>query len=330
MPALDLTFLNNTTRPKFMKALKNQIYDRMPAFKIFLMNQRKQTATGTYLLWDVIAKKHAALGVFNGYDTLVNQPINPTVQAQLDYANYYATLAISMIEEKRNSGSMEKLLDMVKIQYDNAQSTMREQMYQHWYDDITAINGTKTIVGLGVSVSSTPTTGTYANINRATAGNEYWRNGADATATSVADLKDSTTTRYLPSLMRTAYTTASHDLSPDSIFTTKTVYNIYQDIAQTTNLRFNNDVANLGFGGVEFGPGITLMFDDYAPAYSMYFLTTQNWDLTVFPGLDFDDDEQGWRQAENQAAKINHIYWSGQVRCDTPRQQYVLAGLGNG
>jgi len=71
------------------------------------------------------------------------------------------------------------------------------------------------------------------------------------------------------------------------------------------------------------------MFDDYAPAKSMYFLTTKNWDVHVFSGLNFDDDEPGWRLAENQAAKINHIYWSGQVRCDTPRQQYVFSALGD-
>jgi len=328
MSVLTLDFLNNTTRPKFLKALKNQIFDRMPAFKVFLMNGRSQTATGSYLLWDVIAKRHASIGIISGYETLVNQPINPTAQAQLQYATYYATLAISMIEEAKNSGSAEKLLDMVKIQYDNAQSTLREQMYRHWYDSITSINGINTIVGLGASVPGTPTN-TYANINRATAGNEYWKNGAYSTAVATADLKDSTNAGYLPSLMRTAYTSASHDESPDTIFTTKTLYNIYQDIAQTTNLRFNNEVANLGFGGVEFGPGITLMFDDYCTAKYMYFLTTKNWDVSVFPGLDFDDDAPGWRLAENQAAKINHIYWSGQVRCFVPRQQYVLSALGD-
>ena len=329
MSSLDLTFLNNTTRPKFLKALKNQIYDRMPLMKILLMGGRKMTATGSYLQWDTIAKKHAAIGNYDGYDTLVNQPINPTAQATLYYANYYATLAISVIEEKKNSGSMEKLLDMVKIQYDNAQSTLKERMYQHLYDDISSINGVNTLVGLAAAVDSTPTVGTYANINRATAGNSYWQNGAYATSVSTTELKDSTQTKYMPSLMRTAYTTATHDLAPDIIVTTKALYNIYQDIAQTTNLRFNNEIANLGFGGVEFGPGVSMIFDDYCTAYHMYMLSTPNWDVAVFPGLDFDDDEPGWRLAENQNAKINHIYWSGQVRCQVPREQYVLSALGN-
>ena len=328
MSVLTLDFLNNTTRPKFMKGLKNQIYDRMPAFKIFLAGGRKSIASGAYILWDVIARRHASLGIISGYETLVNQPVNPTAQAQLQYATYYASLAISGVEEAKNSGNMEKLLDMPKIQYDNAMSSLREQMYRHWYDSITSVNSINTIVGLGASVPGTPTN-TYANINRSTAGNEFWKNGAYSTAVSTADLKDSTTATYLPSLMRTAYTSASHDGSPDIIITTKTLYNIYQDIAQTTNLRFNNEVANLGFGGVEFGPGVTLIFDDYCTTKYMYFLNTKDWDVNVFPGLDFDDDEGGWRQAENQFAKINHIYWMGQVRCEVPRQQYVLSALGD-
>lgn len=328
MSVLTLDFLNNTTRPKFMKGLKNQIYDRMPAFKMFLDGGRKGAAAGSYMIWDVIAKRHASIGIISGYETLVNQPINPTAQAQLNYATYYASLAISIIEEARNTGNMEKLLDMPKIQYENAISTLREQMYRHWYDSISSVNGISTIVGLGASVPGTPTN-TYANINRATAGNEYWKNGAYATAVTTADLKDSTTATYLPSLMRTAQTSATHDGGPDVIFTTKTLYNIYQDIAQTTNLRFNNEVANLGFGGVEFGANVTMLFDDYCTAKGMYFLTTKDWDVNVFPGLDFDDDAPGWRLAESQAAKINHIYWSGQVRCQVPRQQYVLSALGD-
>jgi hypothetical protein len=324
MPNLDTAFLNNVTRSKFLKVTKNQIYNKTVLLNRFMSAGRVKEMTGTSLQWPVIAKKHTPVGVYSGYDTLASQPVNPTAVATLNTANYYATLAISVEEEKKNSGSIEKLLDMVKIQFDNAMSTLKDRMATDLYNDGTLVSGRYVIYGLKAAVSSS---NTYANINRATSGNEYWQANVNSSAHTLANMKDSTSTSYLPSLMRTAQTSATHDASPDLIVTTKTIYNIYQDIAQVGSLRFNNEVANLGFGGVEFGPGVTMVFDDYCTAYYMYFLTTADWSVFVLPGLNFDDDEEGWRKPIDQNAKLNHIYWSGQLRLDAPWQQYQFQSL---
>lgn len=325
MATLDTTFLNNVTRAKFIKVIKDQIYERTPLFNRFFTAGRVKPMTGTSLAWSTIKSMHSPVGIYSGYDTLANQPTNPTQNASLSTANYYATLAISVEEEKKNTGSMEKLLDMVKIQFDNAMATLKNRLSTDLYGAGTAIAGRNVVIGLQAAVDSD---NTYAGINRSTAGNEYWQAGVNASAHTIANMKDSTSTSYLPSLMRTAFTTATHNGSPDLIVTTKAVYNIYQDIAQVGNLRFNNEVANLGFGGVEFGPGVTMIFDDFCTAYNMYLLRTEDWSVFVIPGLNFDDDEEGWRKPIDQNAKINHIYWSGQLRLDTPRHQYRFESLG--
>ena len=253
MPVLDTTFLNNVTREHFIPTLKNQIYNRTALMNRFMSKGRIKTMTGRSLLWDVVAKKHSSLGVYSGYDTLANQPVNPTAQASLNVANYYATLAISKDEERRNSGSMEKLLDMLKIQMDNAMSSLKDRMSTDTYAANLTVNSRPVINGLGLAI--TGATGTYANINRATAGNTYWQSNVDSTAYTLANLKDSTTTSWLPSVMRTSVTNATHNSAPDLIVTTKKIYNLYQDIATFTNLRFDNEVANLGFGGVTIRRG---------------------------------------------------------------------------
>ncbi len=326
---LDVTFLNNVTREKFIKALKNNLYDLTPLLNRMLEKGRVQTMTGRSLLWDVVLKRHSAFGYFSGYDVLASQPINPTVQASLNTANYYATLAISKEEELKNSGNMEKLLDMVKIQFDNAEATLKEQVAKDIYAATTTVGGKNTINGLGVAIGLT---NTYANIDRSVAANAGWKSNLDATAYTVANLEDPTNAGYLPQLMRTSYTNASHGGSPDMIFTTKTLYNIYLFIAEANHLRFvDNSTANLSFGGAEFAGGCEIYFDDYCTAKGIYFLNSKDWSVFVFPKANFDAVDDGgsiWRIPTDQLAKIAHIIWMGQMRCDAPWRQAALTALG--
>lgn len=322
--SLDLTFLNNTTREHFIAALRNQLYEKTVVWNRLNAAGRVKTMTGRSLLWDVVSVKHASIGVYTGYDVLASQPVNPTAQASLSTANYYATLAISGEEERKNTGNKERLLDMLKVQMDNARATLQDRMSTDAFGANTTIGGKQVINGLGVIMS---TTNTYANINRSTAGNSYWQANVDTTSYAYADVIDPTSTKYLPKVMRTSYLNATHDNSPDLIVTTKAIYNLYQDIAGVTNLRFNNDVANLGFGGVVFGPNVTLVFDTYQTAKYMDMLSLQAFQLFVFAGANFDLKEPGWQIPPNQDAKLAHIIWSGQLRCDTPREQARLTGI---
>ena len=325
MAGLDTTFLNTVTREKFIKVLKNQVYDKMVLFNRLVAKGRVQSMTGRSLLWDVVAKKHAAVGIYTGYDTLASPPVNPIVQASLNTANYYATLAMSGEEERKNSGSMERLLDMAKIQFDNASATMRDRMSTDFYGSNATIGGRTVLNGLGLICTNA--TGTYANINRATTGNEFWRSNVDATSHTFANLNDPTSTSYLPAVMRSSYTAASYDNAPDIIVTTKAVYNLYQNSASGQNLRFNNEVANLGFGGVEFGPGVTMVFDAYEAAGYMHMLSTPAFSVFVYDGANFDMKEPGWQIPDSQDAKVAHIIWSGQVRCDCPREQATVTTI---
>jgi hypothetical protein len=322
---LDVTFLNNVTRTKFIPALKNVLYNQSPLFNRLFVNGRVQTFTGTALQWDVVITKHASVGRFTGYDVFANQPINPTVQAQLSEGSYYAALAISGTEKRKNTGNMEKLLDALKIQHDNAISTLKDQMYTDAFGAGGLVGGRAGLTGLDAGVNAS---NTYANIDRSVAANASWKANVDAVAHALANLKDPTSVDYLPSIMRTMYTNATHDHAPDIIITTKTIYNIYQDIAGINNLRFDNDVANLGFGGVQFGPGVSMLFDDFCTDKYMYFLHIADWNVFVYSGANFDMPEEGWMRPANQDAYITQILWSDQMRLDSPWHQGKMSAIG--
>ena len=316
---LTTDFLNATTREYFIPGLRNQVYEKTVLWNRLAAQGRVKPMTGRSLLWDIVAVKHASVGVYSGYAVLANQPVNPIKQGSLNPANYYATLAISGDEERRNTGNKERLLDMLKVQMDNADSTLRDKMSTDLYAANTTVGGDTVINGLGVIL--TQATGTYAGLNRATAGNEFWRANVDTTTYAYADVIDPTSAKYLPKVMRTNHLAATHDNAPDLIITTKAIYALYQDIAVVQNLRFNNEVANLGFGGVEFGPGVTMVFDTYQTAKYMDMLSLKAFQLFVYGDANFALKEPGWQIPTNQDAKVAHIIWSGQLRCDTPREQ---------
>ena len=320
MPGLDTTFLNTITREKFIPAVKNQMYDGSPLFNRLFAAGRVQDMTGRSLLWDVVLKKHASVGRFTGYDTFANQPINPIVQATLTEGGYYAALAISGTEKRKNTGNMEKLLDGLKVQHDNALATLKDQMYTDLFGTGAAVGGRYGITGLGAAVDND---NTYANINRSTAGNESWKANVDATAHTLANMKDPTTVHYMPSIMRSSYVSAVHDHGPDLIVMTKNGYNIYQDIVGVQNLQVNQEVADAGFGGVKF-QGVTMVFDDFCTAKYIYFLSLQDWNVWVYPGANFDMPEEGWMRPPNQDAFITQIIWQGQLRLDSPWHQAVI------
>lgn len=326
---LDTAFLNNVTRAHFIPTVQNILYNQSPLWNRLFVSGRVQTFVGTALQWDVIIRKHAAVGRFTGYDVFSNQPINPTVQATLSEASYYAALAISGTEKRKNSGSMEKLLDILKVQNENATDTLKDVMYADAYSNGSPVGGKQGLYGLEVAVDDGTASGiaTYANIDRTVAANASWRANVDSTAHPAANLKDPTSTDYLPSLMRTGYTNATHAHGPDLILTTKTIYNIYQDIAGINNLRFDQEVADLGFGGVKF-QNVTMAFDDFCPAHFLYELNLGDWDVWVFAGANFDMPEEGWMRPPNQDAFITQIIWSGQMRLNSPWHQMKFTQIG--
>lgn len=327
---LDTTFLDAMTRKHFVPALRNQIYDRFVLWNRLEQGGQIQTLTGTALTFNNVAVEHEALGLLSGYDTMANQQVNPVQTATINPAFYYATVGISVEEETKNSGNMEKLLDILSTQMENARQSLRKLMQTDAYSDGTLRGGKTPLIGLAAIIDND---NTYAGINRATAGNAYWKANVDTTGHLFADLIDSATTSYMPRIMRNMFTSATHDLAPDLIITSKAIYNLYQDIAGAA-LRINNEMADLGFGGAEFqGGAVKMAFDDYCPNTSgtftspgqMFFLTLADYTLWVYSGMNFDSD--GWKVPTDQAAKLTHIFWMGQLQCATPRQQGVIRSI---
>jgi hypothetical protein len=128
---------------------------------------------GTQYEWSVFNQLNTDEATFDGWDVVPNVASDDVDVAIASYKSYYKSIAINGTEMDLNNG--ERIFDLMEQKEEAALASLRGALSTDIYLDGTR-NGSKAIVGLGAICSATPTTGTLFNINRATAGNEFWRN----------------------------------------------------------------------------------------------------------------------------------------------------------
>jgi hypothetical protein len=340
---LDRTQLERAGRELIVPGMKNQLYDEMPLFRMMVENG--DTAQGTALIHPVALFKTVATGLVGGYGTMVTQDQPLIVQATLSWSQlYYANISISLDEMDENTGPIgaTKIVDILKTKTNAAKSKIKEQVYQHLFDDLTADGvGYKTLVGILAAVGST--SNTYANINRSTTANAGWKPNVYSTTVADDDTLLNPTARdtYLPSIIRREWLLAAHDKAPNIIVTTKNLYELLQFIGERNNLVLQGNTSSLSFGKVTM-PNSTaqqgqaeppVFWDSYCPDKHVFGLSTPGWKAWKFPNRDFDavdlfGDGHIWQRGDKQVAGYMTIGWKGQILCEVPRENFACTTLG--
>lgn len=332
--SLDLTFLNNVTREHFAPGLQNQLYDEMPLMKR-IVNNGVETATGRSLIWDVPLYRNIANGQIAGYDPMITQDQNLVAQAALAYANYYyANVSISLEEQDMNSGSKERLINMLDVKHNAAKSELKEKVYKDLFLAVTTRGGYNTLVGMKAAIDNN---NTYAGIDRTVANNAGWLAQVNETASTDAELTNpSSGSKYFPTIIRNLTLTAAHDKNPSMIILTKALYELLEFLGETVNLRFQGsnwdfaaDKITMGKQGAQRGQDV--FYDNYCTALHMFIVTPEDWKAFIFPNRNFEPAEvagQVWRSGQGQLAVYMTYTWKGQVLCTVPREQAVATALG--
>lgn len=188
---------------------------------------------------------------------------------EADWKEYAGTVLISELEKDRNAGQGQKF-PLLPSKLENLRSSMKYQINVDLFGDGTGNSG-KVLTGLRALVSSTPTTGTVENINRATF--SFWRNQQASGA--------QTTTAFdnLRAVMRAQYNSASQgvgDMHPTFGVTTQTAFQGYEGLL-TANERFTDkENGDAGFPNerVKF-KGMRLAYDLACPTGLLYQLNSK-------------------------------------------------------
>lgn len=255
---------------------------------------------------------------YNGYDAINYSPKQLFTAAEYQMKLCAVPVAISGEDMLKNSGR-EQMIDLFAKRISNAEKTMLNQMSAAVYGDGTASSG-KAIGGLKLLVADSPATGTVGGINRATSGNEFWRNQA---ATAAAALTKDT----IRAEMDKMFLALSRGTDkPDLIVADNHMYSLYEQ-GLTPLQRFSDPkLADAGFQTLKF-KGVDVIYDGgqsgNCPEKHMYFLNTDY--IYLRPHKDRNMKVIGGnRMAINQDALYRILGWAGNMTMSNAQLQGVL------
>lgn len=264
-------------------------------------------------------------GSYSGYDTIDITPNSPISAAQFDIKQYATAVSISGLEILQNSGK-EQIIDLLEGRIQVAEAQLMSQISAGLYSDGTG-NGGKDIVGLAAAISTTPSSGTYGGINRATWA--FWRNVAfDATTDGGAAATSANIQSYMN---RVAVQLVRGTDRPDMIVADNNYYRLYLESLQAIQRIGSTDSGGAGFTSLKyFGAGFNC--DVYldggiggsSPANRMYFINTKYLKFRPHRERNFTAIG-GDRQSVNQDAIVRLMGWAGALTCSGAQFQAVLA-----
>jgi hypothetical protein len=256
---------------------------------------------------------------FASYDLLNTTPDSPISAAQFTMKHYAAAISISGPEMLANSGK-EQMIDLLATRVEISEARLMNKIDVDLHGDGTGNSG-KALVGLSAMISTTPTTGIYGGIDRATW--TFWRNvsttstivnGAAATAATIQNLMNSASLQVV----------RGND-KVDLIYAGLTAYQLYESSLQTIQRVTNTDMAGAGFTALKYyggggsadvilGGGIggnqSATRIDLINSKHVFFRPHRERNFVAIGGD---------RQSVNQDAVVRFIGWSGALTCDGAR-----------
>lgn len=307
------TGLLSSTLEKLMPSFQQQIFSSKVLLWILSTSNQVQNAPGGISIVEPILYQSAPnVGSYADYDVFATDPNRGLSAAEFPWRQFYGLFHISGIELAMNSGE-QAIINLAQARLDQLKLSMSEAINTMLYGDGTGNSG-KDFLGLRAVVSDA---NIFGGINRATAGNEYWK------ATVVAG---GATNATLVAKMRNAYNTASEGNDhPTNALTTQEIFEVYEeqlvDQARYTDMK----MADGGFQNLLF-KGIPIAFDNAAASAGVtdpvWFLNTKYLKLRKLAETWFKPSDM--LQPTNQDAFYKNILCYGNLTSNFPNRQAVV------
>lgn len=262
---------------------------------------------------------------YSGYDTITTT--NPQLFTAAEYAMKLLASPVGCSGEEllKNSGE-ERVIDLMEAKIRNAEKTLMNKMSVGIYSDGTGSSG-KQLTGLKALVADSPTSGTVGGINRATSGNEWWRNYSHKAQTAL-------TAATIYGAMNDAFLACSRGTDkPDLIIADDSLYKLYESSLVAQQRFTNAKLGEAGFENLKF-KGADVIYDGgiggHCPEGHMYFLNTDYLRLRPHKDRNFKLIGDRERVAINQDAIYRIIGWAGNLTMSNAQLQGVLIDANSG
>lgn len=295
----------STTLHHYIPKLEDNVFTaRALTYFLTSKDRIKKISGGAKIIVPIVHEQNSTVASYSGYDTISTTAQTGISAAEYSWKQLAGTISINGLEEAQNRGEAE-IIDLLEGKIMQTEETLSEKLNTMFFADGTG-NSNKDWNGLEHFIATTPTSGTVGGINRATAGNEFWRNYVEST-TKALTLAD----------MTTAYNSVSKGSDqPDFIITTQGLYEKYESLLQPQMRYSDPKVADGGFQNLLF-KSAPVMFDTSSTAGMVYFLNSKY--LKLYAHQDVWFKTTPFVKPENQDARYAQILCYGNLtasNCD--------------
>jgi hypothetical protein len=275
---------------------------------------KKTQDGGANILQGLMYGKNSTAKSYSGYSPLDITPQDGMTAAIFPWRQLSASISISRIEKRKNSGKSQAM-NLLENKINQAEQSLIEESDRQSFLDGTG-NGAQDIFGLGLLVENGSSwLSDVAGINRT---NEaWWRNQWIGTVGSFA-------TNGVDK-MRTLYNNCSKgNIHPDLGLTTQTVYEAYEKTLVANERFLDTSAGDAGFQNLLF-KAMVLMYDTYVPSGSLYMLTSDYLWLVVDSQTDFITTP--FQRPVNVDSEVAQILWYGNVTASNCARQGLMDGI---
>lgn len=309
------TDIVSTTLEKRSKKLADNITGNNALLKTLEMKGNiRPFSGGRTLVEEILQKENGNAGWYSGYDELPTGAADVISAAEYAIKQAACPVVMSGLEEIMNDGE-EAVIDLLEGRIKAAEATMANLISAGLYSDGTG-SGSKQITGVLATAPVDPTTGTYGGINRATAGNEFWRSyagdsGAAPSATTILGY------------FNTAWANLTRGTDhPDLIPVDNTTWAAYMAAAQAFTQFTQSKLGQLGFSTLRHIQGDVVLDGGVGgdcTSVTAYFLNTNY--LHWRPHSKRNMVPLKARSPWNQDASVTTLVFAGNLTCSGARFQ---------
>lgn len=332
-----------TSLANYRKTLTDNISTTNLVFSLLKEKGMWESADGGLYIAEDLMTGLAPVDSYDGYDELPLTPTEGITQAQFQWRQLAAPIAISEKERKQNK---HRLVDLVAAKLQQADIAMQEKWAKHFLwgslagagttlvtPYISPVNGSQSFDPIGTMIADDPTASLeIGGINQSTAvsdGTYWWRNiTKDAAATTM--------TGFIQEILNVKNSCSRGPGGiPNAILTDQTTWEL---LSVAYYLKYQTQAKEVGdypFPVLNFH-GTLVGWDQYVPdsftnvtstaTYgTMYFLNTKFMKVRYESETNFVSTE--FQKPINQDAKYKHILWMGNITTNNRRKLGVYAKI---
>lgn len=299
--------LATTIQSRSRKIADNVTLNNAALAKMKMGGKIKTFSGGSTIYEEISFAQNGNAGWYSGYDLLPVAAQDVLSAAEYDIKQLACPVVLSGLETLQNAGR-EQMIDLMESRLTVAEATMANIMAQAIYGDGTAAGG-RSLVGFDAAISTTPTTGTYGGIDRATW--TFWRNKYSSTASLGPTTVLSPMNTMWASLVRGSD-------RPDLLIMDSLFWNAYTGALQAQQRFTDPKMAEFGFPTIKFMDADVVLdggIGGYATTRTCYFLNTKFLKLRPHASRNMVPLAPNRRYAINQDAEVQIIAWAGNMTC---------------